>query len=51
MPVPLAVNVAVCPEHIEALDGVTVGAAGVAFTVTVTAVLVALAQLPEVAPA
>src|SRR5690606_30604758 len=28
VPVPVALNVAVCPEQIEALDGVTVGAEG-----------------------
>ena len=49
VPVPLAVNVAVCPEHIEALGGVTVGVEGTVVTVTFTAVLVALEQLPEVA--
>lgn len=49
VPVPLAVNVAVCPEQIEALDGVTVGAEGAVVIVTFTVVLVALEQLPEVA--
>ena len=49
VPVPLAVNVAVCPEQIEALEGVTVGADGAEFTVTFTAVLVALVHVPEVA--